>query len=185
MTGRLQRGQTAGTGTVAHVAAVTCQTGSMPDSEKHESEDLSDYEVLDANDTLIGRPGDDPLERGVATPDRWSAGVRYALEGEEDEESLDELLGEEEPDAADDTDAQSWDENVTGQEIARFEEEDDEPRAGRLVSPDEDTDDVSETLVVDREDEAVARDAGIDGGAATAEEAALHVVDEPDEPEED
>ena len=61
---------------------------------KHESEDLEDYDVLDASDTLEGDPGDDPLDRGVVTPDRWSAGTRYALEGEEDSESLDELLAE-------------------------------------------------------------------------------------------
>ena len=45
----------------------------MPDSGKHESEDLEDYEVLDANDTLDGGPSDDPLDRGIVTPDRWSA----------------------------------------------------------------------------------------------------------------
>ena len=48
------------------------------------------------------------------------------------------------------------------------------------MSPDEDTDDVSDTLV-SWEDEEVARDTGIDGGGATAEEAAVHVVDDPDE----
>src|ERR1700755_2747736 len=61
--------------------------GLMTDPRKHESEDLEDYEVLDANDTLDGNPGDDPLDRGVAAPDRWSAGTRYALEGEENSES--------------------------------------------------------------------------------------------------
>ena len=45
----------------------------MPDETRHESQDLEDYEVLDASDTLDGKPGDDPLDRGVATPDRWSA----------------------------------------------------------------------------------------------------------------
>ena len=64
----------------------------MPDSRNHESQDLEDYTVLDANDTLDGNPGDDPLDQGIVTPDRWSAGTRYALEGEEDSESLDELL---------------------------------------------------------------------------------------------
>lgn len=83
----------------------------MADSRKHESEDLEDYEVLDASDTLDGDPGDDPLDRGVAAPDRWSAGTRYALEGEEDSESLDELLAEEEPDETVD-DADDWDENA-------------------------------------------------------------------------
>jgi Family of unknown function (DUF5709) len=153
----------------------------MADSRKHESEDLEDYEVLDANDTLDGDPGDDPLDRGIVTPDRWSAGVRYALKGEEDSESLDDLLEEEEPDETVDPDEDSWDENATYQDVARLaRDEEADPRSGRLVSPDEDTDDVSDTLV-SWEDEEVARDAGIDGGGATAEEAAVHVIDDPDE----
>jgi hypothetical protein len=152
----------------------------MPDSGNHESEDLNDSEVLDANDTLLGNPGDDPLDRGIAAPDRWSAGVRRALQGDEDSESLDELLAEEEPDSDADDD-ESWDENATDQDVARLERDDDaDPRAGRLLSPDEDVDDVSDTLV-DREDEEVARDTGIDGGAASAEEAAVHVIDDPED----
>ena|ERR1700722_9365879 len=152
----------------------------MPDSGKHESRDLGDYEVLDGSDTLDGNPGDDPLDRGVAAPDHWSAGLRYALRGEEDSESLDELLAEEEPDDSDDPDAESWDENATDEDVARLERNDrPDPRAGRLVAPDEDTDDVSDTLL-DWEGEEVARDTGIDGGAATAEEAAMHVIDDED-----
>jgi hypothetical protein len=152
----------------------------MPDSPNHESQDLSDSEVLDANDTLIGDPGDDPLDRGVAAPDRWSAGVRYALRGEEDSESLDERLSEEEPDVTvDDTDG-SRDENAPERDAERLERDyEPDPRAGRLVSTDGDGDDVTGTLV-DSEADAVARDAGIDGGAATAEEAAVHVIDEDD-----
>lgn len=156
----------------------------MADPRKHQSEDLEDYEVLDATDTLDGDPGDDPLDRGVVTPDRWSAGTRYALEGEEDSESLDELLAEEEPDDTVDEDDDSWDENAPERDVARYERDDDpDPRAGRLVSPDEDADDVTDTFV-DFEKDEVARDTGIDGGGATAEEAAVHVVDEDDDEEE-
>ena len=68
----------------------------MPDEKRHESADLEDYEDLDSTDTLDGPPGDDPLDRGVVTPDRWSAGVRFGTTGEEqaEGESLDELLAE-------------------------------------------------------------------------------------------
>jgi len=150
--------------------------------ERHESEDLEDYEVLDANDTLDGNPGDDPLDRGVATPDRWSAGIRYAEEGEEESESLDELLSEEQPDVTDDPDAEEWDENATEQEVVRYERDDGaDPRAGRLLSEDEQVDDEGDGSVAE-EDELVARDEGIDGGGASAEEAALHVVDGSDVP---
>jgi Family of unknown function (DUF5709) len=150
----------------------------MPDFRKHESDDLGDYEVLDASDTLDGDPEDDPLDRGVVAPVRWSAGVRYALEGEEESESLDELLDEEEPDETVGADDDTWDENTPESDAKRRERDyDPDPRAGRLVSPDEDGDDVTGTFV-DFEDEEVARDAGIDGGAATAEEAAVHVIED-------
>jgi hypothetical protein len=153
----------------------------MSDSGKHESQDLGDYEVLDGSDTLDGNPGDDPLDRGVAAPDRWSAGLRYALRGEEDSESLDELLAEEEPDESDDEDEDSWDENATAGDVTRLSRDyEADPRAGRLVAPDEDTDDVSDTLLA-WEDEEVARDKGVDGGAATAEEAAMHVIGDEDD----
>jgi len=149
----------------------------MTDSRDRESQDLRDYEVMDGGDTLDGRPGDDPLDRGVATPDRWSAGMRYALEGEEDSESLDELLDEEEPDIDDDSDDETWDENATEQDVAGYRrDEGADPRAGRLVTEDEsDYDDGDAPRVL--EDELVARDEGIDGGGASAEEAALHVTD--------
>ena len=45
-------------------------------------------------------PGYDPLDRGVAPPERWSAGMRYGVTADEqaEGESLDQLLAEEEPD---------------------------------------------------------------------------------------
>jgi hypothetical protein len=45
-------------------------------------------------------------------------------------------------------------------------------RAGRLVEPDEGAHE-------DTEKDLVAEDVGIDGGAASAEEAAMHVVEDP------
>ena len=48
-----------------------------------------------------------------------------------------------------------------------------DPRAGRLVAEDE-------GAHPDEEEDLVATDAGFSGGAATAEEAAVHVVEEDD-----
>ena len=153
----------------------------MPDSRKHESQDLGDYEVLDGSDTLDGNPGDDPLDRGVAAPDRWTAAMRYALNGDEDSESLDELLAEEEPDLDDEADDDDLDENATLRDVSRFERDyDADPRAGRLVTEDEDTDDPQDSLR-DTEAELIGRDVGIDGGAASAEEAAVHLIGDPDD----
>ena len=159
----------------------------MPDETRHESQDLEDYEVLDSSDTLDGAPGDDPLDRGVVTPDRWSAGTRYGTTAEEQQEgaSLDRLLAEEEPDATleadeaeeeenDESRAVAGDEDVAGEDIDGLLLDDGpDPRAGRLVAEDE-------GAHPDEEPDLVASDVGIDAGGATAEEAAVHVVDEDD-----
>jgi Family of unknown function (DUF5709) len=163
----------------------------MPDETRHESQDLEDYEVQDTTDTLFGAPGDDPLDRGVVPPERWSAGVRYGDTAAEQSEgeSLDQLLAEEEPDDTEEEleDALGLDDEAPG-DVEDFDEDDDagdedvdglllddgpDPRAGRLVAEDE-------GAHPDEEEDLVARDVGIDGGAATAEEAAMHVVEEDD-----
>jgi hypothetical protein len=150
---------------------------------RHESEDLEDYEVLDSSDTLAGPPGDDPLDRGVATPERWSAPIRSGGTADELErgESLDELLAEEEPDVdaegyyGDDID--DLDENAPGGDVRRaLRAEGPDPRAGRLVS---ESDDDEGTYAGDGD--AIGLDTGINGGGATAEEAAVHVLDEADD----
>ena len=165
----------------------------MPDETRHESEDLEDYQVQDTTDTLIGAPGDDPLDRGVVPPERWSAGIRYGVTaGEQEEgESLDQLLAEEEPDDTleltedeledDDEDAEDLEEDEADEDDDAGDEDVDglllddgpDPRAGRLVAEDE-------GAHPDEEEDLVASDVGIDGGAATAEEAAMHVVEEDD-----
>jgi Family of unknown function (DUF5709) len=156
----------------------------MPE-RRHESQDLGDYETRDASDTLEGNPGDDPLDRGVAAPGRWSAGMRDAWQGRDDTESLDELLSEEEPDETADPDGEAWDENATEGDVSRLRRDDDpDPRAGRLVATDEDTDDVSDTML-NWESTEVARDQGIDGGGASAEESAVHVIGADDQLDED
>jgi hypothetical protein len=155
----------------------------MPDETRHESEDLEDYQVQDTTDTLSGAPGDDPLDRGVIPPERWSAGVRFGDTAAEQSEgeSLDQLLAEEEPDPTLDYDEDDEDlADLEGDDDAGDEDVDGlllddgpDPRAGRLVAEDE-------GAHPDEEEDLVARDVGIDGGGATAEEAAMHVVEEDD-----
>jgi hypothetical protein len=149
----------------------------MPDENRHESADLADYQVEDSTDSLDGAPGDDPLDRGVVTPDRWSAAMRFGSTAWEQEsgESLDQLLAEEEPDITADIDDErpediaadkdSSDEDIDGLLL----DDGPDPRAGRLVADDEGAN-------LDEEPDLLAHDVGIDGGAATAEEAAVHVV---------
>ena len=152
----------------------------MPDETRHESADLEDYSVQDPADSLLADPEGDPLDRGVAPPERWSAAMKFGSTADEQEEgeSLDQLLAEEEPDDAldldgdddlpeDDEDADEADEYLDGLLL----EDGPDPRAGRLVAEDE-------GAHPDEEADLVARDVGIDGGAASAEEAALHVVED-------
>ncbi len=164
----------------------------MPDERRHESADLEDYEVLDASDTLDGAPGDDPLDRGVVTPDRWSAAIRFGTTGEEQQtgESLDQALDEEEPDVTADIDDEQDedigpDENAPEQDVGRYLLDDDpDPRAGRLVDEDAEVYGEGDNYLVARDDD-VAQDVGTDGGGATAEEAAVHVVDDDADPQPD
>src|SRR5499427_935742 len=148
----------------------------MPDEIRHESADLTDYSVQEPIDSLIGDPGKDPTERGVAPPERWSAAMRFGATAEEQREgeSLDQLLSEEEPDPAldlgdelagdrdTDSDEDAADEYVDGLLL----DDGPDPRAGRLVAEDE-------GAHPDTEADLVAHDTGIDGGAASAEEAAV------------
>jgi uncharacterized protein DUF5709 len=141
--------------------------------------DLDENEVLDASDSLDGNPGDDPLDRGIVEPQHYSGAFRHAAKGDEDDESLDDLLAEEEPDVSLDSDDESLDENDTSGEVERKDEDlGADRRSGRLVARDEDVSTGTEDVSLAYEDELVALDVGIDGGAATAEEAAVHVVDD-------
>jgi len=132
---------------------------------------VEDDGVLDASDTLDDDRVADPLDTGVAAADRWAGADRFGTTPAEARagESLEQLLAEEEPDvdpyaeAADDED----------ELIRRGYER--EARAGRLVADDEG---FGEDEVAD----AVAWDAGVDGGGASAEEAAMHLVDDPNGP---
>ncbi|MCR4514952.1 DUF5709 domain-containing protein [Aeromicrobium sp. 50.2.37] len=123
-------------------------------------------EVLDQlqpDDTLVDRGVDDVLDEGYSPPEKWSAGEGFgttpdeALEGE----TLDQRVAQEVPDVDPyaDVDPEVYDDEV-GDE-----------RSGRLVAPDE-------GLGEDTEKALVGDDVGIDGAAASAEEAAVHVVDD-------
>jgi hypothetical protein len=153
----------------------------MPENEIYEQDDIEDDGVLDASDTLEGNPGDDPLDPGILPADRWSAGMRFGSTEAEEEagESLDQLLAEEEPDITVEPDDEKP-EDIAGDEDAGDEDVDGlllddgpDPRSGRLVAEDE-------GAHSDAEADLVARDVGIDGGGAGAEEAAVHVVEDDD-----
>jgi hypothetical protein len=140
------------------------------DARDDEWDAVEDDGVLDASDTLEDGVAD-PLDVGYEPADKWSGANRFGTtEAEQHQgESLDSLLAQEEPDvdpyANEDTDED---------ELTR-RGDDEDPRAGRLIAEDE-------GLGPDEERDAVAFDAGIDSGAASAEEAAIHVTDDPNGP---
>src|SRR5665811_2044851 len=111
----------------------------MPDDDRYDSsDDLEDVELeddgtLDASDTLVGDPGDDPLDAGIIPPDRWSAGEGFGttLSEEQAGESLDQLLAEEEPEPDPYAEAED-DEDGDG-----LADNEPDPRSGRLVAMDE------------------------------------------------
>ena len=126
-----------------------------------ESDDLYVSPVIgsdqvDPADSLTGDNTEDPLDAGYSPPERESHSWRGDTAGEASEgESLDDKLAEEEPDLGE----------------ADLAAADEQPRAGRLVAPDE-------GAHPDVEKDEIATDVGRAGEAASAEEAAMHIDEE-------
>ncbi|MEH0421112.1 DUF5709 domain-containing protein [Streptomyces sp. B21-083] len=135
------------------------------------SEVQDDAGLLDAEDTLVTDGVDDPLDRGWSPPDRPWAVERSGVTAAERRqgETLDRRLAEELPDiAASDGDGIG---DCSGTDGEPLDNEVGAARSGRLVAPDEGAHE-------DEESGLIATDVGIDGAAASAEEAAMHIVDE-------
>lgn len=140
------------------------------DREVYGDYSVDDENQLDVSDTLDDPDVEDELDRGYSPPEHYSAAQRHgntdweAAHGE----TLDQRLAEEEPDddpyAEDELDEQ---ERPADHEVGNA-------RAGRLVDPDE-------GFGEDDEKDLVGADVGIDGAAASAEEAAMHVIDDSDD----
>jgi hypothetical protein len=136
-------------------------------------ESYGDYSVDDEDqpqgegDSLTDDRGlRDPLDEGYSPPERWSAGQGYGNTPLEEElgESLDQRLAQEEQETDPYVAAATEDEDLDDREVGH-------DRAGRLVAEDQ-------GLGEDTEKDLVAEDIGVDGAGASAEEAAVHVVDE-------
>ena len=133
-----------------------------PDREDQLDQDqLQPYNNLD--DSVVA----DALDEGYSPPERPSALIR---EGEH--ETLDQRLAEEipEPDPYAETEEElAADDGVSAESDFLDDGEVGDLRAGRLMDPDQ-------GLGPDVDKDLVGLDAGIDGGAASAEEAAVHVI---------
>jgi len=119
---------------------------------------VDDEDQLQAEDTLEDRGVDDVLDEGIVAGEDWSAGQGFGNTAAEEHagESLDQRLEQEEPDLDPTTD--TWDgEDLDDDQVGT-------DRSGRLIA----TDDGDDRFV---------EDVGIDGAGASAEEAAMHVIE--------
>jgi hypothetical protein len=118
---------------------------------------------LQPEDTLEDRGVEDVLDEGYSPPEREPDHLKHPEGGE----SLEERLDEEEPEtwaqAEEEADADILDGDVGGEVGAA--------RTGRLMAPDQGQGE-------DTDSEMLAEDEGIDGAGASAEEAAMHTIDD-------
>lgn len=131
-----------------------------------ESEQL---DQLQADETLLDRGVADVLDEGYVTPENWSVaqGFGNTVAEMRKGETLEQRIAQELPEPVpDDT---PWNPDPSEpREVGHH-------RAGRLV------DAAGGYPGEDAEAESVGRDVGIDGGAASAEEAAMHIIDDFDD----
>jgi hypothetical protein len=127
---------------------------------------------LQPDDTLDERGVDDVLDEGMSPPERPSPEVAHGVTPAEDAEgeSLDQRLEQEEPDPVADVDH-----SAEAQEEEILADGGTDPSDGLEVG-DERTGRLTEAQGENADD--VADDVGIDGSAASAEEAAVHTVEE-------
>ena len=163
----------------------------MSDQPENISDDLGDYSIDDEDqlqpiDTL-DQGVDDYLDTGFSPPDRPRGSLAHGVTAEEQhrDETIDARIRQEVPEegtaygAPDDESGLVADDRLGGDDPDAIAAEDDwlgdgevgDVRAGRLVAPDEGTGH-------DEDKELLGEDVGIDGAAASAEEAAVHVIDD-------
>lgn len=139
------------------------------------SEVQEDTNLLPPEDTLVDH-GVDPETRGYSPPERpvavesWGTTANEQREGE----PLDDRLASEVPELTEvDTDEIG---DLPGGEGEPLDREAGDRRSGRLVA-------IDEGVRADEESDLIGSDVGIDSAAASAEEAAMHTVEEEaDEP---
>jgi hypothetical protein len=160
-------------------------TGDPNDNESYHGYSVDDEtQPQSTGDSLVAEDRGivDPMDEGWNPPEKWSAAQGYGNTPLEESmgESLEQRLRQEVPedDPYEQAEAEAGrgelsalvTEDPTGSQ--RPDQEVGDRRSGRIVAPDE-------GAGADTEATLVARDVGIDGAAATAEEAAVHVI--PDE----
>lgn len=129
----------------------------MSDQYEDVPDPSEQLDQVQPEDSLDNRGVDDILDEGYSPPENYSAALRHG-----EHETLDERLAEEVPD--EDEEEDGYDDSLDDGEVGT-------ERAGRLMDP-------NGGIGPDDEDELFGEDVGIDGAAASAEEAAMHIVPE-------
>ncbi|MFC8228981.1 DUF5709 domain-containing protein [Streptomyces sp. NPDC057287] len=134
------------------------------DTDNRPADDLDPENVIDEPDL------DDMMDTGYSPPEKPLGVSKYGTTGEEQREgeSLDGRLAQEVPEADPLTDGADDEPEDNGPE----EDDAGDERAGRVAAADE------EPGSPVRNNRVLGRDVGIDGGAASAEEAAVHIQDD-------
>lgn len=126
--------------------------------EGNEAPERDELDQLQAGDTLIDRGVDDVLDEGYVPPDNWGPGMGFGNTPAEMKqgETLEMRMKQEQPEHDPQKLEGKWNPLYEDREVG-------EKRAGRLVVGDDGT---------------VGHDVGLGGGAASAEEAAMHIISE-------
>jgi len=144
-------------------------TGDASDNESYHGYSVDDEDQPQSTgDSLVDDRGlPEPLDEGYSPPEKWSAAQGFGNTPLEEQmgETLDQRLQQEVPEP----DPYELAEKEVDPDEEDVDDEVGDVRAGRLVEPDE-------GVHVDQEKDLVAEDVGIDGAAASAEEAAVHVI---------
>ena len=130
-------------------------------------EPSENLDQMQRDDTLLDRGVDDVLDEGYSPAENWGPGEGFGSTSDEAVrgESLEQRIAQEEPDA----DPYAYEEAQAPVDV-----EVGDTRSGRLVDPGAGSGE-------DTEKDLVGDDVGIDGAAASAEEAAVHVVPDVDD----
>ena len=141
----------------------------MTDYDEVVPDESEQLDQLQPAETLLDRGVSDVLDEGYVTGENWSPAQGFGNTPAEMRkgETLEMRIAQEAPEPV--KDETSWNADPSEpREVGHV-------RAGRLV-------DANGGLPgLDKEAESIGKDVGIDGGAATAEEAAMHIIDDYDD----
>lgn len=145
----------------------------MTDFDESVPDEAEQLDQLQPEETLLDRGVDDVLDEGYVTADNWSPAQGFGNTAAEMRQGETLEMRVKQDFVAPPKPEGPW--NPDPYEVRQVGHD----RAGRLVDAN------GGYQGEDQESESIGRDVGIDGGAATAEEAAMHIIDDYDDDDDD